>query len=101
MTDPDVKDITKFWEYVAIEDDRTSEICLALNGVCLPPDDDFWSINYPPNHYNCRSTVIAVLDIPANKDVKRSEWPKDEEGNYIMADEGFRGIPGISDEDAA
>ena len=43
--------------FVAIEDERTTEICSARAGITLPYDDPFWKSNWPPLHYNCRSTV--------------------------------------------
>lgn len=49
-------------EFIAIEDDRTSLLCRTLNGVIRPVDDPFWSMYYPPNHYNCRSTVRQIKD---------------------------------------
>nr|DAN86495.1 MAG TPA: portal [Caudoviricetes sp.] len=48
-----------YWEYSAIEDNRTSNICKQLDGVIKRYDDPFWSTYYPPNHYQCRSTVIS------------------------------------------
>ena len=32
----------------------------ALNGVTLPPSDDFWESYYPPNGWRCRCTVVQV-----------------------------------------
>lgn len=48
-----------YWEYSAIEDNRTTNICKQLDGVIKKYDDSFWSIYYPPNHFQCRSTVIS------------------------------------------
>lgn len=48
-----------YWEYSAIEDSRTSNICRQLDGVVKRYDDPFWSAYYPPNHFHCRSTVIS------------------------------------------
>lgn len=48
-----------YWEYSAIEDNRTSNICRQLDGVIKKYDDPFWSAYYPPNHFHCRSTVIS------------------------------------------
>ena len=48
-----------YWEYSAIEDNRTSVICRQLDGVIKKYDDPFWSAYYPPNHFHCRSTVIS------------------------------------------
>lgn len=48
-----------YWEYRAIEDNRTSSICKKLDGVVKRFDDPFWGTYYPPNHYQCRSSVIS------------------------------------------
>ena len=51
------KDIYPLLEFIAVEDDHTSALCRSLDGVIRPVDDAFWMQFYPPNHYNCRSTV--------------------------------------------
>jgi len=50
----------EFWEYVATIDGRETEICNALDGKIFKRSDPFWSNNYPPNHFNCRSTVVTL-----------------------------------------
>ncbi len=47
------------YEFFAIIDGRTSEICLSLDGKLIPKDriDGYW----PPLHFSCRSTVAPVL----------------------------------------
>lgn len=59
--DPAVQDVLWGYEYSAIEDDRTTELCQELDGTKLPKDDPFWGRYTPPNHYNCRSTVLEVF----------------------------------------
>lgn len=57
-----LKDVVKsypVWEYHSIMDNRTSNICRTLNGRTYPADDTFWDSYFPPNHYQCRATVIA------------------------------------------
>lgn len=55
----DQKKTLPFLTYVAVLDSQTSEICEALDGVCLPADDDFWLSNFPQNHNNCRCVVTS------------------------------------------
>jgi SPP1 gp7 family putative phage head morphogenesis protein len=50
------------WEYSAIEDDRTTALCQSLDGTRLPAADPFWKRWTPPNHWQCRSTVIEVFE---------------------------------------
>jgi len=50
----------EYWEYASIIDGRESELCEYLNGKVFPKDDPFWDEYFPPNHFNCRSTVISL-----------------------------------------
>lgn len=54
------KDIYGLLEFVAVEDEHTTALCLSLNGVIKPIEDPFWMQFYPPNHYRCRSTAKKV-----------------------------------------
>lgn len=49
-----------YWQYHAVDDNRTTSICRTLNGKIYKATDPFWNIYYPPNHYQCRSTVICL-----------------------------------------
>lgn len=48
------------FEYYAIDDSRVTDICESLNGKRCPKDDPIWGSISPPNHYNCRSTLIPI-----------------------------------------
>jgi SPP1 gp7 family putative phage head morphogenesis protein len=52
------QDITKRYRYVATLDTRTSAICRALDGQEFP----YGKGPTPPQHFNCRSTTIPVID---------------------------------------
>ncbi len=54
----DEKDVLPNLRYSAIIDDRTSEICLPLNGTVAPIDDPIWATITPPNHFNCRCVIL-------------------------------------------
>ena len=56
-----------YWEFVATLDNRTTEGCRGLNGVVLPSDDGFWSVNYPMRHFQCRSTIRTLSDFSLKK----------------------------------
>jgi SPP1 gp7 family putative phage head morphogenesis protein len=88
------KGVLPFLKYSAIEDENTSEICAPLDGVCLPVDDDFWSIYMPLNHFNCRCTVEQL---PADEAEPTSESgikeAKDATAEAGMRDE-FKMNPG-------
>lgn len=44
-------------QFDAVMDGKTTQICSSLDGVILPIEHAFWQTYYPPNHFNCRSTV--------------------------------------------
>jgi hypothetical protein len=64
-----------FLQYDAVLDDHTSDICEGFADVLLPIDDPFWSEYYPPNHFNCRSTVRQRSggDVSDSKDIVISD----------------------------
>lgn len=53
------------FEYIAIDDRRTTDICSSLNGTLKPVDDDFWSSYTPPNHFQCRSILARIVQVIA------------------------------------
>jgi len=87
-------------EYVAIDDDVTTPVCQALNGVRRPVDDPFWNTNYPPNHFNCRSRVRALTKEQAEKrggvtkKIPKMEDPKTGKMVKAKPSEGFNNNPG-------
>jgi len=52
------QDVTKRYRYVATLDSRTSPICQALDGQ----EFDYGKGPTPPQHFNCRSTTVPVID---------------------------------------
>jgi SPP1 gp7 family putative phage head morphogenesis protein len=53
-------------QFIGIEDGRQTDICRVRSGVVLPYDDPWWDDNWPPLHYNCRSTVRAIYQEEAD-----------------------------------
>ncbi len=62
-TDPDLGDFVRAFEYSAILDSRTTDFCRRYDGRILLKDDPEWSFITPPNHFNCRSRLIAVTAV--------------------------------------
>lgn len=50
-------------EYSAILDGKTTVICQSLNGQIYPANSDVWDTYRPPNHFNCRSLLVAVTTL--------------------------------------
>ena len=48
------------FQYSAIIDDRTTDICLALDGKIMSKDDEESQQFMPPNHYKCRSILVPI-----------------------------------------
>lgn len=57
------KDVAPEYEYVATLDSRTSSICQRLDGQKFGYDKG----PTPPQHFNCRSTTVPVIDYAALK----------------------------------
>jgi SPP1 gp7 family putative phage head morphogenesis protein len=67
-----------YLQFEAVDDNHTTQLCNNLDGVILPVDDPFWMTYYPPNHYNCRSTVRQLRKgkiTPMDKIVYPSNMP--------------------------
>jgi len=60
MEDPDVKDIITGVMFSAIMDDRTTEVCAALDGQIFEQGDPDIARVTPPLHFFCRSQLTPV-----------------------------------------
>ena len=69
------QDSTSKYRYVATLDSRTSSICQALDGREFP----YGQGPMPPQHFNCRSTTVPVIDY------KRLGFPPPPEGTRASA----------------
>lgn len=47
-------------QFDVVMDAQTTDICRPLNGVIVSMDDPMLDIYYPPNHFNCRTTMRAL-----------------------------------------
>lgn len=89
------KQIIEAYQYSAILDDRTSEICRYLDGKIFEKGSLTTSIN-PPAHLNCRSLLVPITKFEDYKREKMyvppTEEPtvdqlRDKGGNLIFAQE--------------
>ena len=77
---PELGGFVEALEYSAILDGRTTDICRELDGKIYPEDSEVWQTYRPPNHFNCRSLLIAVTQL--------DKWQESEPPELLPA-EGF------------
>jgi len=49
------------WQYSAIIDTRTTEVCKHLDGRVFMADDKRVAGVRPPRHFNCRSVLVPIV----------------------------------------
>jgi len=76
-------------QFEAVLDNQTTELCQSLHGTILPVDHAFWKTYYPPNHFNCRSTVrqLASGVVTAEDKIPNAVIP-----NMFRTNLGERGL---------
>lgn len=82
-TDEDTLKLRPYWQFDATVDGRTTQGCLACNGVVRPASDPWWKKNLPPRHFNCRSTFHPLTKREAERLGITEEPPA------VTAAEGF------------
>lgn len=80
----EVKDDLPFWRYNAVMDDRTRPKHAALSGVVLSANHEFWDTHFAPWDFNCRCTITATFDTPADYDPHNPTGLKDEFGEPLV-----------------
>jgi SPP1 gp7 family putative phage head morphogenesis protein len=58
--DREAKEIIKGYQFSAILDGRTTEVCSRLDGKVFESDDSNINLLTPPLHFNCRSVIVPV-----------------------------------------
>jgi SPP1 gp7 family putative phage head morphogenesis protein len=94
------QDITKKYRYIATLDTRTSAICRALDGK----EFEYGKGPMPPQHFNCRSTTVPVidykaLDIPPPPEGKRASMDGQVPGNITYGEWLKKKMPGETEAD--
>lgn len=71
-----------FWQYSAINDERTRPSHALLDGDVYPADHRFWREHFPPWGYNCRCDVIPLLpEQAAEHEIRTDDGPPPENFN--------------------
>ena len=84
------KNRIQYLTFIAILDERTTDICRSYDGITRPVDDPIWQSITPPNHFQCRSTVRAVWKYEKDKPKLTS---KKDLVDLPMPQEGFDASP--------
>ena len=79
------QDITKKYRYVATLDSRTSSICAALDGR----EFEYGKGPMPPQHFNCRSTTVPVIDYDNLPFDAPPEGKRAAQGGMVPADQSY------------
>jgi SPP1 gp7 family putative phage head morphogenesis protein len=78
----------KFLEFIGIRDKRQTEICRTRSGIIRPANEPLWGRNWPPLHFNCRSTVRPIsVEESTRNDIKPT--PDSDLDNIADAQDGF------------
>lgn len=76
------------YEYSAILDDRTTEVCRYLDGKVFRRGDTWLESLKPPRHFNCRSIIVPLT---IDNEIDEEDFITDEEAGAAldMSGEGF------------
>lgn len=89
-----IREQMPIWAFDVVLDDRTSTTCRPLHGLAYPADHPIWNSLYPPNHFNCRTTIVAFEspEAAAAQGFRVVDaWPRDKDtGAYYMPAQGFQ-----------
>lgn len=70
------KHIFPFVQFDVVVDGHTSDICLPLDKVIMSVDDPMLLIYFPPNHFNCRTTVRKLRNGVPTQNVNYPDIPE-------------------------
>jgi SPP1 gp7 family putative phage head morphogenesis protein len=75
MSDAATKNVFPFWQYWTVGDDRVRPEHAVLDQFTARADDPVWMKIYPPNGFNCRCSVVPVMEAEALKADKNANEP--------------------------
>lgn len=78
--DPEASQIVEAFEFSAILDSRTSEVCTALDGKIFDKNSDIINSVLPPLHFACRSILVPVTKFESFKDKKITKFEPGQTG---------------------
>lgn len=96
------KDLVAGFEFSAIMDERTTDICIERHGKIIPIEAlDIVQMNTPPLHYNCRSVLLPLsrkeFDEIQGKEEGASDWKglMKPENNFGKVYQDFSKFPAL------
>jgi SPP1 gp7 family putative phage head morphogenesis protein len=69
---PETMKALPFWQYMTVGDDRVRPEHAVIDGFTARAIDPVWNKIYPPNGFNCRCIVIALLESEAGDEASES-----------------------------
>lgn len=75
MSDETTKGVFPFWQYWTVGDDRVRPEHRVIDQFTARADDPVWMKIYPPNGFNCRCSVVPVMENEALKADKDANEP--------------------------
>jgi len=67
MRDPSVTDVLPFWQYWTVGDGHVRPEHAVIDQFTARAEDPVWMKIYPPNGFNCRCSVVPILESEALK----------------------------------
>ncbi|HLS12211.1 MAG TPA: minor capsid protein [Flavobacteriaceae bacterium] len=83
------KHLFPFVQFDVVEDKRTSDICEPLSDVIMSVDDPVLINYFPPNHFNCRTTVRRLHSGVPTENYNLPDIPKAFKNNVAVTGEIF------------
>lgn len=83
------KHIFPFVQFDVVWDKRTSDICKPLHKVIMKVEDPRLAYYFPPNHFNCRTTVRKLRNGVPTENVELPEIPEAFMNNVGMCPNGY------------
>nr|WP_253269485.1 minor capsid protein [Tenacibaculum mesophilum] len=83
------KHIFPYVQFIVVKDNHTSEICSPLHNVIVSVDDPMLLVYFPPNHFNCRTTIKKLRRGVPTKDWIRPDIPEAFKNNPAITGKVF------------
>lgn len=76
MSNESTHAVFPFWQYCTVGDNRVRPEHMVLDGFTARAQDPVWMKIYPPNGFNCRCSVVPILESEAPKDASEPGYSR-------------------------